>query len=87
MILPRTALAATPTCEEVLNACDAALNAKKRELDLADLGIKIRDEDRERLQTQNARLLERGQAWYENPFIFAAIGVIVGAYAGARAVR
>lgn len=79
--------AGTVSCDETLNACDAALKAKQRELDLSDLGIKIRDDDRVRLQTENARLLERGQAWYSNPAIWAALGVIAGTYIGARAVR
>lgn len=87
MIAPATARAGTPTCDDVLNSCDAALKAKQRELDLADLGIKIRDDDRVRLQKENADLRDRGSAWYQNPAVWAAIGVIVGAYAGARATR
>lgn len=82
-----TSLAAPPTCDDVLNSCDSALKAKQRELDLADLGVKIRDEDRERLQKENTQLRDRGQAWYSNPFVFAALGVIAGAYIGARATR
>jgi hypothetical protein len=87
MTTPQMARAETPTCPDVLNACDAALKAKQRELDLADLGIKIRDEDRLRLQKENAALRERGSAWYENPVVWAAIGVIAGSYIGARATR
>lgn len=75
------------SCDEVLNACDAALKAKSRELDLADLGVKIRQTEMERLQTQNAKLLERGASWYDNPFIWAAIGVIAGTYIGAKATK
>lgn len=78
---------ATPSCEQVLDACDAALKAKQRELDLADLGIKIRDEHRVELQKENARLREESGAWYRNPFVWAAIGVIAGTYVGARATR
>ena len=79
--------AATPKCEQVLSACDQALRAKQRELDLADLGIKLRDENRTELQKENARLREESSAWYKSPAIWAAIGVIAGTYIGARATR
>jgi hypothetical protein len=71
----------------VLKACDEALKAKQRELDLADLGIKIRDQDRIRLQKENAQLRSQSQAWYNNPVVWAAVGMIVGTYVGARATR
>ncbi len=72
---------------DLLNACDKALNAKIQEASLCGLGVQLRQSELERVTKENAQLRERGQAWYNNPFVFAAIGVIVGAYAGARAVR
>ena len=78
---------AETTCDQTLSACDKALKAKQRELDLADLGIKLRDENRQDLLKENAKLREAGSAWYNNPFVWAAIGVIVGTYAGARVTR
>lgn len=78
---------ATPKCEQVLSACDAALRAKQRELDLADLGIQYRQDEVSRLQKENAALRDRGTAWYNNSFVWAAIGVIAGTYIGARATR
>lgn len=85
--LPHTAQAATPTCDEVLNSCDAALKAKQRELDLSTLGIQIRQDEMVRLQKQNTQLLEKGASWYENPAVWAALGVIAGAYIGAKATK
>lgn len=75
------------SCDETLNACDSALKAKQRELDLADLGVKIRDQDRERLIKENAQLRERGTGLFDNPFVWAALGVIAGTFIGARATR
>jgi hypothetical protein len=79
--------AGTASCDETLNSCDAALKAKQRELDLSDLGIKIRDEDRERLAKENAQLRERGTGLFDNPFVWAALGVIAGTFIGARTTR
>ena len=79
--------AATPKCEQVLSACDQALRAKQRELDLADLGIQYRQDEVSRLQKENAQLREQSGAWYNNPVVFAALGVIAGAFIGARATR
>lgn len=64
----------------MLDACDSALKAKQRELDISDLGVKIRDEDRVNLQKENASLRDKGSSWYENPFLWASIGLFVGAY-------
>jgi hypothetical protein len=87
MMTPRAALAETPACPDVLRACDAALKAKQRELDLADLGIQYRQDEVVRLQKENTQLRERSGAWYSNPFVWSAIGVIAGTYIGARATR
>lgn len=75
------------TTDEVLNACDKALRAKVQEASLCDLGVKLRDAEIERVSKENAQLRERNQAWIYNPFMWAAIGVIAGAYAGARATK
>ncbi len=75
----RIAQAAGPDCQTVLDSCDLALKAKQRELDLSDLGVKLRDDNTVQLQKENAQLRDRGQAWYENIFLWAAIGVFVGA--------
>lgn len=79
--------ALSATTEEKLSACDAALTAKKDEARICDLGVKLYQNEIERVSKENARLREQGASWWNNPFVFAAIGVIVGAYAGARATR
>lgn len=79
--------ALSATSDEKLAACDAALYAKVKEADLCNLGVQLRTDEMARLGTENARLRESNQAWHRNPAIWAAIGVIFGVYAGARAVR
>lgn len=75
--------ALSATTEEKLNACDAALTAKKDEARICDLGVPLRMNEIERLQKENATLREKGSAWYNNPFVWAVLGLVVGA----RAVR
>ena len=75
------------TDKELLNACENALYAKDREATLCDLGVRLREDEMARLNAENVRLREQGTSVWSNPFIWAAVGVIVGAYAGARAVR
>lgn len=82
-----TTNASSATTEEKLTACDSALYAKVKEAELCSLGVQLRTDEMGRLNVENATLRERGSAWWSNPFIYAAIGVIVGAYAGARAVK
>lgn len=74
-------------CEKALDACDAALNAKIQEASLCGLGVKLRDDEMARLEKRNAALEERGTAWYSNPFVWAALGVIAGTYIGAGVTR
>lgn len=87
MSLSLTTNALSATTEEKLAACDAALYAKIKEVSLCNLGVELRTSEIDRLQTQNADLLKSGTAWYQNPFVWAAIGVIAGTYIGARATR
>lgn len=87
ILLISTSPALSATTEELLSACDAALTAKKDEARICDLGVKLYQNEIERVTKENAQLRESNQAWYKNPFVWAAIGVIAGAYAGARATR
>lgn len=75
------------TTDELLNACDKALNAKIQEASLCGLGVQLRQNELERVSKENAELRSAGTAWYNNGFVWAAVGVIVGAYAGARATK
>lgn len=82
---PYSAMSATT--EEKLATCDAALYAKVKEAELCSLGVQLRTDEMGRLNAENATLRERGSAWYQNPFLWATLGVFVGAYVGTRAVR
>ena len=84
-LMSTTSFAATT--DELLNACDKALTAKIQEASLCNLGVQLRTDELDRVTKENAELRSRGSAWYQNPFLWAAIGVFVGAYAGARATR
>ncbi len=75
------------TTDEKLEACDKALYAKIEEARICDLGVKIRTDDRVSLQKENAELRKANSAWYNNPFVWGALGAILGVYAGARATR
>ena len=67
-----------PTCEAVLDSCDKALEAKKREIDLSDLGIKLRSDEIERLSKENSELRSKGSSLWSNHFLWATIGLFVG---------
>lgn len=75
---------ASPTCDEVLNKCDTALKAKQRELDLSDLGVQIRDQDRVRLQKENEALRNSDTSILKNPVLWLALGVFLGGYAARK---
>lgn len=75
------------TTDEKLAACDRALYAKVQEADLCNLGVQLRSTELERVQKENADLRKAGTAWYNNPFVWGALGAILGVYAGARATR
>lgn len=83
----RTAQAAAPSCDEVLQACDAALKSKEKEIDLANYGIRIRDDSRVDLQKQNDELRSAGTSIWSNPFLWATVGLFVGAYTTSRITR
>ena len=82
MILSSSTSALSATTEEKLNACDAALYAKVKEADLCNLGVQLRSNELERISKENTQLRERGTGLFDNPFVWAAVGVIAGAYIG-----
>jgi len=81
----RTARAAG--ADDVIAACDKALNAKIQEASLCGLGVQLRQAELERVNNENMELRKQGTSLFTNPFVYAAIGVIFGAWAGARATR
>jgi hypothetical protein len=78
---------AAPSCPEVLDACNAVNEGMKRQLDLTTIGLNLREDEMKRIGEENAQLRKRGTGLFDNPLVWAAIGVIAGAYAGARATR
>ena len=75
------------TTNELLDACDRALNAKIQEASLCGLGVQLRTDEMARLSKENTQLRERGTGLFDNPFVWAALGVIAGTYIGAKATR
>ena len=73
--------------ESQLAKCDAALNAKVQEASLCNLGVKLRTDELTRVNEENMQLRKQGTSLFTNPFVYAAIGVIFGAWAGARVTR
>lgn len=91
LLLMLSLLAISPcfaaTAEEKLQACDAALYAQKQSAELCSLGMSLRQDEMSRLNKEVSQLHESGQSWYNNVFVWAAVGVFVGAYVGTGAVR
>lgn len=81
-----SAVAAEPV-DAQLNKCIAALDAKKQEASLCGLGVQLHKDELSRVTAENTRLRQQQDAWYRSPWLWAAIGSIVGVYAGARAAR
>ena len=82
-----TSVLAADPIDVQLDKCDKALNAKIQEASLCGLGVDLRQNELERVTKENAQLRSRGTGLFDNPFVWATIGVLVGAYAGARATR
>lgn len=75
------------TTDELLNACDKALTAKRKEADLCDYGIKLRDDARMLDQKEIADLRAARSAWYNNSFLWLAVGILAGGYLGIKAAK
>lgn len=72
---------------EKIAACNQAYEDKKSALSLCELGVQLRTDEMARLSLENTRLREAGQRWYNNPWLWGAVGSILGVYAGSRAVQ
>lgn len=80
------ALSAEPV-ESQLAKCDLALTAKIQEAQLCSLGVQLRSDELERVTKENAQLRSRGTGLFDNVFVWATLGTILGVYAGSRATR
>ena len=87
LLITSLASAQTPSSSTQLDKCDAALNAKILEASLCAQGLDLRNKEIERLYIENTKLRDRGSGLLDNPAIWAAVGVFVGAFVTSRAVR
>jgi hypothetical protein len=83
-LLLSTKTQADPT---LLSKCDAALNAKIDEAHLCGIGLDYRNREIERLYKENEALRYKGTGLLDNPAVWAAIGVIAGAFVTSRVTR
>lgn len=67
------------TCSEVLGACDAALTAKKKELQLSDLALSERAKQAVDLQAQVDTLTSARNSIWVNPWLYLGLGLVGGA--------
>lgn len=72
---------------DLLEACDKALYAKVQEASLCGLGVQLRQSELERVTKENAQLRESGTGLLSNPFVWMTLGLVTGAFIGARATR
>jgi hypothetical protein len=67
------------TCEEVIAKCDAALAAKNTQIKKLELGLTAQTERVADLSSQLEDKNSQLQAWYRNPFVVGALGLVAGA--------
>lgn len=68
----------SPTCDEVLTACNDAFEAKKRELQLCDLGL-LQTLDQLDVTKRDLRdEIESNNKIWKNPYLLIGLGVITG---------
>ena len=70
---------ARPSCDEVLKACDSALEARKLELGLSNTALLQRDGQVNDLKVQLKDTQDSLNAWYRNPYIMIGLGLLTGA--------
>lgn len=73
--------------QTVLSKCDAALNAKIDEAHLCSIGLDYRNKEIDKLYKENEALRNKGTSIFENPAVWAAIGVIAGAFITAKVTK
>jgi hypothetical protein len=67
------------TCEEVISKCDSALEAKNKQIKKLELGLTTQTERVADLSSQLEDKNQELQAWYRNPFVVGALGLVAGA--------
>lgn len=77
MIASSSTIAKT-SCPDVLEACDQALQAKKKELAICDAGVNLLHSSINELTEQVDSLREAESTWYHNPWILIGLGIVGG---------
>jgi hypothetical protein len=67
------------TCEEVLEKCGQAVEAKNKQIQKLELGLAKQTERVVDLSSQLEDKNSQLQAWYRNPFVVFSIGLVAGA--------
>lgn len=67
------------TCEEVLDKCGQAVEAKNKHIQKLELGLAKQTERVVDLSSQLEDKNSQLQAWYRNPFVVGALGLVAGA--------
>lgn len=87
LILINATTSSAQTCDEVLTACDRALNFQI-EMNEAQRELLV---DMESLNRAQADLISQKnnqlEAWYRNPFVVGGVGISVGVILGAAIVN
>lgn len=71
---------ASPSCNDVINACDKALDAKDNQIKIRDLGLSVRDDQITGLKKDNADLEHSMSAWYRSPYLYLFLGLATGVF-------
>lgn len=78
LLSPNMSVAATPTCKEVLKKADQAIQVQKVEISKLNLALTETRDDNANLRKEVTQAKKDIQAWYHNPWIMGAIGVVAG---------
>jgi hypothetical protein len=69
---------------QILNKCDAALNAKIEEAALCTNTNDLRERELTRLYNENEIMREKGTHIYDNPYVLGALGLVAGVFITSR---
>jgi peptidoglycan hydrolase CwlO-like protein len=89
IFVTQTGLAETksPSCRDVIKACDETIASKNKALEISNLAIKEAQKQVGDLTTQVNDKNEQLSAWYRNPFILGMLGVLAGGLATAIVIK
>lgn len=73
-----TVLAETPTCNSVLQKCDEALQARKKELNLCNLALTQNLSETGELSTKLSDSEDKLNSIWRNPFLLIGLGLVGG---------